>query len=81
MLDQIDFVEFDGKTYTYFHGSPFDRGTADSYYGRSEDPHWWPEGTGNGTRVEIIDMTNEEIEDYYAGYAYNEYSCNKKNWE
>ena len=35
------------------HGSPTDRGSADRYYGRPYDPHWYPEGTGNGKRVEL----------------------------
>lgn len=29
------------------HGSPQDRGSADAYYSRRFDPHWWPEGTGS----------------------------------
>ena len=32
------------------HGSPQDRGSADRYYHRPFDPHWWPQGTGKGTR-------------------------------
>ena len=27
------------------HGSPKDRGSADRYYGRPFEPHWYPQGT------------------------------------
>ena len=60
------------------HGSLYDRGTADSYYGRRPDPHWWPLGTGNGEK--IIDLTIQEREEYYAGYYYNEQHGDKKDW-
>lgn len=50
------------------HGSPRDRGSADAYYGRSKDPHYWPLGTGNGKRVEAKDMTDVELEAYHEGY-------------
>jgi hypothetical protein len=50
------------------HGSPYDRGSADAYYGRQKDPHWWPEGTYHGNRVSCLDMTATQIEAYLAGY-------------
>ena len=28
------------------HGALWDRGSADSYYGRPRDPHWYPEEIG-----------------------------------
>jgi hypothetical protein len=37
---------------TRAHGSPYDRGSADSYYGRPLSPHWWPNGTNKGYRIE-----------------------------
>ena len=62
------------------HGSAYDRGSADSYYGRPRDPHIWPQGTYKGTRVEAVDMTESEIADYHEGYDYNEKFGDKKNW-
>ena len=59
------------------HGSPQDRGSADRYYGRSYDPHWWPEGTGKGMRVEMSEMTEDEIEAYTFGYDSEE---DRKEW-
>ena len=46
------------------HGGPFDRGGADFYYHRDFDPHYWPQGTGHGTRVEKTDMTLAEQAEY-----------------
>jgi len=57
------------------HGSPYDRGHADAYYGRSRNPHKWPEGTGHGEKV--TDLTPEEIDAYNAGYD----DCDdRKDW-
>lgn len=60
------------------HGGLWDRGSADSYYGRPRSPHWWPEGTGNGTK--IVDLTAAERAEYHAGYDHNEQSGDRKNW-
>jgi hypothetical protein len=68
-------------TYSTQHGSPYDRGSADSYYGRSFDPHYWPQGTYNGARVELAQMTAEEITAYSAGYTHNELFGDKKSWD
>jgi len=74
------FVEFDGRVFVQQHGSPFDRGSADSYYHRARSPHWYPEGTGHGIRIEADDMTPEEIQAYHAGYDHNERFGDKKDW-
>jgi len=59
------------------HGSPMDRGAADRYYGRSYDPHWYPNGTYNGERVELKDMTPDEIVSYTKGYKEED---SRKDW-
>ena len=51
------------------HGSPWDRGSADSYYRRAKNPHWYPEGTYHGTKV--TDLTEEEVKEYMLGYDEN----------
>jgi hypothetical protein len=71
---------FNGIEYIQKHGNPFDRGSADSYYGRPAKPHYWPEGTGHGVMVEGKDMTPEEIVAYMAGYEWNEAEGEKKEW-
>lgn len=60
------------------HGSLYDRGSADSYYGRERYPHWYPNGTYNGECV--LGVTEEEIAEYMAGYDWNEEHGDKKSW-
>jgi len=62
------------------HGGPYDRGGADSYYRRGYDPHYWPQGTGTGQRVEMKDMTPGEIAAYTRGYNDNENDGYHKEW-
>jgi len=61
------------------HGSFFDRGSADSYYGRDRDPHRGGVGGGSGSRIDAT--TEAELEAYHAGYDYNEEFGDKKSWE
>jgi hypothetical protein len=77
----METIKFRGKNYNARHGSPFDRGSADSWYSRPAEPHWYPAGTHVGTRIEAADMTPEQLEDYHAGYEYNEQVGGKKNYE
>ena len=74
------FTEYEGVSYPSHHGSPFDRGSADSYYGRPWNPHKWPEGTYHGKRVDKEDLTPDEVKAYHAGYEYNEDFGDKKDW-
>lgn len=62
------------------HGSPYDRGAADSYYGRPYAPHYWPEGTYKGFPVYYADMTTAQVKEYYTGYNDNEDMGNFKDW-
>ena len=78
MMDTGYTVEWQGRTYKCQHGSPFDRGSADSYYGRSPRPHRGGVGGDSGERVEVL--TEQERADYLAGYAYNEAQGDKKIW-
>jgi len=81
MFDQVIKVEFRGVVYDQVHGNPFDRGSADSYYGRAKIPHWYPNGTGNEPEIPSNLMTDSEIRAYYAGYEYNEQMGDKKSWD
>ena len=69
------------KVYDTRHGGPFDRGSADSYYNRGECPHYYEGDTGTSRRMTEEDMTEEEVEAYYAGYNENERLGDKKEWE
>ena len=61
------------------HGGPYDRGSADSYYCRGQDPHYYVGSTGS-TRVTITDTNSEEYLAYLLGYLENENSGNFKDW-
>jgi hypothetical protein len=62
------------------HGGPFDRGSADSYYQRIWEPHYYVGDTSTSERIELARMTAEEIVAYTAGYNYNEQYGDKKEW-
>lgn len=50
------------------HGGAYDRGSADKYYNRAFDPHYYVGGSYMSKRVELKDMTAEEITAYTVGY-------------
>ena len=52
----------------YRHGGPYDRGAADAYYERDYDPHYYVGATYSSQRVELHEMTAEEIVAYTKGY-------------
>ena len=60
------------------HGSLFDRGAADSYYGRKPAPHYGGVGGGSGLRVNVTDAVS--VAEYQAGYDANERSGARKEW-
>jgi len=60
------------------HGSLYDRGSADSYYGRARDPHYGGVGGDSGPRVEVSDESS--VTEYMAGYDYNERFGDKKDY-
>jgi hypothetical protein len=61
------------------HGGPYDRGTADSYYQRDYNPHYFVGDSYNSPRVEMAQMTADEIIAYTAGYKDNELANNFKD--
>lgn len=67
------------KVYDQRHGSFWDRGSADSYYGRTRIPHRGGVGGDSGPRIEAIKP--EDISAYHAGYDYNEQYGDKKSYE
>jgi hypothetical protein len=70
----------DRELFDYRHGGAFDRGSADSYYGRNINPHYYVGGTYDSDMIEKSQMTIKEIEDYLAGYEWNEKFGDKKEW-
>jgi len=59
------------------HGGAYDRGSADAYYHRPANPHYFTGDTHSSTKIEEVDMSEEEIAAYMAGY--NE-ETDRKNW-
>ena len=72
---------FEGKLYDQRHGGPFDRGAADSYYGRGYNPHCYEGATKMSPRIERDSMTKEDSQAYTAGYKFNEQFGDKKLWD
>lgn len=64
--------------YDQSHGSAYDRGSADSHYGRAKKPHRWLDKLGK-QREELTDPA--DIAAYHAGYDENERSGDKKQWD
>jgi len=58
------------------HGSPYDRGSADSFYRRQPQAHYMIDGA----RIEKADMTAEQIAEYEAGFADNEKTGGRKDY-
>lgn len=63
------------------HGGPFDRGSADSWYRRPRDPHYFAGATHTSDRVSIDDMTPDEINAYHAGYSWNDQFGGHKDYD
>jgi len=66
------------EEYDQSHGSPYDRGSADSHYGRDKKPHRWWDKLGQ-QREELTDPA--DIAAYHAGYDENQRSGDKKQWD
>lgn len=63
------------------HGSPYDRGGADYYYWRGFDPHYYPEGTYIGERIDPSNgMTDEQVKEYRIGYTKAMTIGDRKDW-
>lgn len=61
------------------HGGPYDRGSADSYYHRNRQPHYYKGNTYTSERVD--NLTEEEIAEYNLGYDENEAANDHKNYD
>lgn len=76
----MDTQTYKGKVYNARHGGPFDRGSADSYYGRGRNPHFFTDATYKSMEIPEKHMTQQQIADYNAGYDFNEEQGDKKDW-
>lgn len=60
----------DRTLYDQRHGGPFDRGSADAYYRRPRNPHYY-EGATLMT-PQVTELSEAELEAYHAGYDWTE---------
>ena len=60
------------------HGGPYDRGSADSYYGRPKEPHYYEWATYDSKK--ITDLNTKELSEYNQGYDDQEKSGIKKQY-
>lgn len=65
--------------YNQRHGGPYDRGSADSYYGRGFRPHYFTGDTYQSQEI-IPEKGSPEWEEYAAGFDDNEKAGNFKDW-
>jgi len=66
--------------YNERHGGAYDRGSADSYYHRPFNPHYYLGATYSSERIEITEDM-EEFEEYAAGFYQNEENGDYKQWD
>jgi len=59
------------------HGGAYDRGSADAYYHRPPEPHYFTGDTYSSTKIEKVDMSGEEVAAYMAGYSE---TYDRKDW-
>ena len=80
-MDSVNGNHTSQPNYDPRHGGPYDRGSADSYYGRSFNPHYYVGATKSSPLVAMKHMTAAEITAYTAGYRDNEQLGDKKIWD
>ena len=59
------------------HGGPYDRGSADRYYGRPFNPHYYRSEPYETKPIPMEKMTPEQIAEYNAGW---DEENDQKNW-
>jgi hypothetical protein len=79
-ISQLETMLNQSAYYNERHGGPYDRGMADSYYGRDYMPHYFVRDTHRSPRIDLAQMTAQEIVAYTAGYRDNEANGNKKEY-
>lgn len=65
--------------YSERHGGPYDRGSADAYYRRPFNPHYYDGATYVGP-MRVAKQGTEEYEAYKAGFYYQIDCGDFKDW-
>lgn len=50
------------------HGGPYDRGSADAWYSRPLNPHYFKKSSYQSPRIEEKDMTPLQVAAYHTGF-------------
>jgi hypothetical protein len=66
--------------YDQRQGGPYDRGQADSHYGRDYWPHYFVRDTHRSPRIDLAQMTAHDIMAFTSGFNFNEANGDKKDW-
>jgi len=64
----------------YRHGGPYDRGSADAYYGRPFDPHYFVGDTYNSERIDLLDPETADYKAYKQGFGDAVAAGDLKDW-
>jgi hypothetical protein len=75
MMTMEKLKEFDTR-----HGGPYDRGSADAYYRRKFEPHYFKGDTHSSEIVYLNDPCSHDYEAYKAGYQEQVESGEFKDW-
>jgi hypothetical protein len=67
-------------TMNKLHGSPYDRGSADAYYRRPINPHYYP-GADVGFSEPMKSMTKDQENEYLKGYWDQQKSGDFKDYD
>ena len=59
------------------YGSPYDRGSADRYYGREYQPHMIDFFKGPGVRIKEDELSQEQLAEYKLGWNQTD---DRKDW-
>ena len=62
------------------HGGAYDCGSADAYYGRPREPHYYTGASYNSIRLDAVGMSAEEVAAYNQGYDDQVRSGDRKDW-
>jgi len=79
ILKAFDAAEHDAE-HDERHGGPYDRGSADYYYGRGRHPHFFIGDTHNSEKIDCGSMTESQIRSYDAGYDSAKACGDRKEW-
>ena len=62
------------------HGGPYDRGSADAYYRRKFNPHYFKEHSYSSEMIYLLDPNSEDYKAYEAGYKETVEAGDFKDW-